>query len=130
MAKPKRVVGLPNGAANLETQEVFFTLSISPERRMECVAKAGVAEQIISALASMCAKLREAAIESGTIRPTSAETVTASMVQRERLHDVVLLQLVTDRNVPHTFALSREAAIDIAARLKTESERDVSLGSA
>lgn len=125
----KRVTGLPSGAVDLERQEVRFDLTVEG-RTMEFVAKAGVVDQIIAGLARAATTLREDAIKRGLPRPTAAETVAGAMISRERVHDLVMMQLVTDRQVPYTFVMSRHAAIDISARLKTEAERDVTLGSA
>ncbi len=130
MADPIELTGLTNGAADPENQELHFTFTDRQYLTYEFSAKASVAEQIISALARMNRELRSAAIKGDIIRSASAENVAAAHVQRERLHDVVLLQLITPEDVPYTFALGREAAADISARLKSESEKDVPKGRA
>lgn len=127
----KRVTGLPDGAVDIEKQEIRFTLSLGADGKMDCVAKVGIVEQVISGLAKACRMFRDHSVaQGGVLRSTAAETVSVSLVQRERLHDVVLLQLITDRDIPYTFALPLADAVDISARLKTEAERDVSAGSA
>ncbi len=130
MAETIRLTGLGSGEADVDQQEVSFTLTSTLFQNFEFVAAAGVAEQITSALSKMCTTLREAAIAGNVIRSTSAEEVAAVIVQRERLHDLVLLQLITPSGTPYTFALDRHAAIDISERLKTESAKGVPRGAA
>ena len=130
MAEAIHLTGLGKGTADVDKQEVSFTLTDTQFQNLEFVAAAGVAEQITSALSKMCTTLRDAAIAGNVIRPSAAEPVAAAIVQRERLHDVVLLQLITQSGTPYTFALDREAATDISARLKTESAKDVPKGTA
>ncbi|CCG40137.1 conserved hypothetical protein [Magnetospirillum molischianum DSM 120] len=129
MAK-KRLTGMPMGAVDLDRDEVQFTLRLGANGEIDLVAKAGVVEQVISGLARMCAELRARSLSGGKARVVPAEGLSSAHIQRDRLQDVVLVQFVTDRGVPHTFAIPLDDAADIAARLKTESERDVPAGSA
>ena len=132
MADPIHLTGLGDGTADLDKQEIRFTLNDTrfQSLELEFIAAAGVAEQITSALSKMCKTLRDAAIAGNVIRPSAAEPVAAAGVQRERLHDVVLLQLITQSGTPYTFSLDLEAARDISARLKTESAKYVPKGTA
>ena len=130
MAEAVRLTGLGNGEADLDQQEVRFTLTDTLFQNFEFVAAAGVAEQITSALSRMCTSLREAGIAGNVTRLSAAEPVAEAIVHRERLRDLVLLQLITPSGTPYTFALDRHAAIDISDRLKTESAKDVPKGMA
>ena len=56
----------------------------------------------------MCTDLRSAAVAGNVKRSAAAEDVAVSFVQRERLHDKVILQLITPSQIPYTFALPRE----------------------
>ena len=60
-----------------------------------------------------------------SLEPTSAEPIASHLIQKEDWSDVVLMQLVTPQGVPYTFELSRQTAIEIADRLKTESAKGV-----
>ena len=130
MAEAIRLIGLESGEVDLDRQEVRFTLTDTLSQNLELVAAAGVAEQIISALSRMCTALREAAIAGNVTRPIAAEQVAEALVQRERFHDLVLLQLITASGTPYSFSLDRQAAIDISDRLKTESAKSVPRGTA
>ncbi len=130
MAEAIRLIGLESGEVDLDRQEVRFTLTDTLSQKLELVAAAGVAEQITSALSRMCTALREAAIAGNVTRPIAAEQVAEALVQRERFHDLVLLQLITLSGVSYTFSLDHQAAIDISDRLKTESAKSVPRGTA
>ena len=47
-----------------------------------------------------------------------------------RLGDALLLQLISEDNVPYMFAISTQAASDIAARLTIEGDRSSRTGRA
>ena len=130
MAEAIRLIGLESGEVDLDRQEVRFTLTDTLSQNLEFVAAAGVAEQITSALSRMCTALREAAIAGNVTRPIAAEPVADTIVQRDRLHDLVLLQLITLSGAPYTFSLDHQAAIDISDQLKTESAKSVPRGTA
>ncbi len=124
------LTSITGGEVDLEKQELRFTLSDSQFRAFNFTARVGVAEQILAGLGRMCTELRKAAIVGNVRRSIAAEDVAVAFVQRERLHDKVLLQLITPSEIPYTFALDLEAAVDISERLKIESEKDVTKGSA
>ncbi len=130
MAEAIRLIGLESGEVDLDRQEVGFTLTNTLSQNFEFVAAAGVAEQITSALSRMCTALREAAIAGNVTRPIAAEPVAEAIVQRDRLHDLVLLQLITPSGTAYSFSLDLQAAIDISDRLKTESAKGVPSGTA
>ena len=130
MAETTELTGISNGQVDLEKQEIRFVLSNTRFQTFDFSVKAGVAEQILMALGRMCTELRSAAVAGNVRRSAAAEDVAVSVVQRERLHDKVLLQLITPSQIPYTFALPLEAAIEISAQLKTEAEKAVPKGRA
>ncbi len=130
MADTSELTGISNGQVDLEKQEIQFVLGDTRFQTFNFSVKAGVAEQILMALGRMCTELRSAAVAGNVKRSAAPEDVAASIVQRERLHDKVLLQLITPSQIPYTFSLDREAAIGISADLKTEAEKDVPKGRA
>ena len=125
MPKVHRLLGLPDGAVDTAKQEINFTLAVSSEQPLRFIAKIGVAEQVIAALAPMIRALRQPHSQA-----ISAETVAEYLVQRDAHGGPVIVRLVTPHGVPHTFAIPVDAAADIAARLKTESAKPIRAGNA
>ena len=66
----------------------------------------------------------------GGMAPVAAERASVSHVQKDRWSDVVLLQLITPRGVPYSFAIPCQAVANIAARLRTESDKPTATGTA
>lgn len=125
MATTFRLAGLSGGDLDHKSQDITFRLAVEDGRLLQFVAKIGVAEQISSGLARMATGLRQR-------KPQAiiAEEVSGYLVKRDAFGGPVLLRLITRAGVPHTFALPAGSAIDIADRLKTESEKHQTSGSA
>ena len=120
----RRLVGLQSGAADIEKLEAQFTLSTSDGKPLRFVAKLGVAEQITAALARICTELRAKAARA----LGAAEQVAGFHVHREAMHDAVMLRIQTPQGVVYTFAMEPRIAVDMAASLKAEGERSISIG--
>ncbi len=126
MPKPTRITRMPRGAADLEKQEVHFTLDSSFGKQIECVAKVNIVEQIIAALAPIVLTLREKA----GAQEMFAERVASSFVRYDPMREHVVMRLTTDKGVTQTFAFPRSVAASIADQLRTESEQEPSVGQA
>lgn len=114
MSKKYRLNGLSDVEIDRDKQEMTFRLLLDENRAVVCTGGVAIVEHIISGLAQMTMEIRGG----NPHRKVHAENPTAYGVQRDRLHDVVLLRFVTEAGVPITFALRTEHAIDIADRLK------------
>ena len=121
MGKPKRVTGLQRGGVMSDGTDVHFSLGKPNGETIDLVANTAAAEQITAALARMSGEA--SARRAGQIAARSAEAVALAEVQRDRVGTATILLLTTDRGIQFRFALTPESAADIAARLKTESER-------
>jgi hypothetical protein len=131
MPKTYRLTGLPSGTTDVDKQELRFSLSISHGQSLSFVGKVGVVGQIISTLGRMLTGLRaQLDAQEGKMAVVAAEQVRAAHVQKERWHELVLLQLITPGGVPYLFAIPCRDAADIAARLKTESEKPTEVATA
>jgi hypothetical protein len=78
----------------------------------------------------MVSELKRISAVSNAMEATPAELVTATHIHRERWANVVLMQLTTPTGIPYSFALSPQAASDIADQLKTESAKPHQTGTA
>lgn len=121
MSQFKRVTGLSRGAVVAASGDVRFSLTRINGDAFDLVANVSAVEQIIAGLARMSAQ--GAAALKGQPQAAAAETVALVETQRDLVGTATILTLVSDRGVPYRFALSAQQAADIAARLKTESER-------
>lgn len=128
MPKRLRVTGLPEGSVDVDKQELNFTISVSEGKPTLFVAKFGVAAQVIGALGRMLTELRAQLDKKGGIASVAAEQVAAAHIQKDRWTDVVLVQLITPRGVPYSFAVRCQDAADIADRLKIESAKGTQSG--
>lgn len=129
MSRIKRTSGLTNGAADVEKAEIRFTLVIDGKEE-DFVGKRGVVEQIISGLARMYSELKARAVADRRPYLAPVERVTSVHVQRDGLSGLVSLQFETALGIRYGFAIPPQAAIELASRLKTESERDDPAGNA
>lgn len=120
--EPVRTIGVSNGVVDKEDQDVRFTLD-TENGPLNLVANFGAIQQILAALAPMAAALRESLDRPGASYASSAEAVAEANVAIERFDRLVVLLLVTDKGVPHTFSMPPDAADEIAARLRKESKR-------
>jgi len=119
MATIFRLAGVESGSVDPGTADINFLVQVEDGRKLAFVASAAVAEQIASALGGMSQQLRQSSPQA-----VNAEDIAQYGVQRDAYGGPVLLRLVTRGGIPHMFAVPLAAASDIAARLKTESEKD------
>lgn len=119
-----RVAGLPRGEIIEKDGDIAFDFNAG-HKTLQFVARIGVVEQIIAALGRICAEVRP-----GTRIFGGAERVHTAAVQVAPLQDMVLLELMSDRGVPSRFAMTRSEALEMAAELKTRSERPTPSGQA
>jgi hypothetical protein len=61
--------------------------------------------------------------QQGKMDAVAAEQVVGAHIQQERWSGNVICQLTSPAGIPYNFVLTPQAASDIAARLKTESEK-------
>lgn len=121
-SKRSRATGVSAGAVDAQEKDIHFTLE-TENGPVELIANIGAIQQIISALAPMAASLRESLNQPGATYASAAETVVEANVAIERFDRLVMLLLVTDQGVPHTFSLTADAADEISARLRKQSKR-------
>jgi len=118
--KPVRTKGITQGAADLDRNDVMFTLD-TERGPIHMVANLGAVQQLLAALAPMAAAVRENVGKSGASYSTAAQKVAEASIHAERYANLVLMQLVTTHGVPHIFALEPDNADKIAGALKTQS---------
>lgn len=125
MRCPQRAAQVKNAAQNRGEQEMDFALALESGGPLQFVAKIGAVEQVIAGLSRMATDLRQR-------KPQliSAGEVSGYLVRRDVFGGPILLRLISPMGVPYTFALRTAAARDISDRLKIESEKHQTSGSA
>jgi hypothetical protein len=119
MSTSQRVIGMPSGIADIPRRDIRFELALNAGRSLPLVARFGVAEQIIAALAVLLADLRHALIDEGATEALAAQAVESAMVQKDPFSDRVILHLLTPQGVPYVFGIPAQNAADIADQLRT-----------
>jgi len=120
-----RLAGLAEAAVDSEKNRVNFVLKTTDGNRLLCKAEAAAARQIASALGTVALKAKQ----SGSVM-IGAEKVAKYGVKADAFGEAILLQLISEDGVPYMFAIPPHAAADIAARLKSESDRKPGTGRA
>jgi hypothetical protein len=128
-----RIQGMPEGSVDPDRDEIVFTLQASERKIPMFVAKSHVVEQIAMGLSGLLRGLIDARQKLGipfAARPVHAEEVIQYAVTREPFADKILLYLVAENGIPYTFAVPKDAAADIVARLQTEIAKTAKPGTA
>ena len=126
-----RVIGVTDAAVDPDAKELQFSLAVDDRPPIPFIMGYGPLTQVLGALGRMFLMLQEIAErEKGKMDAIAAEQVAGAHIQQERWTGNVICQLTTPTGIPYNFVLIPHAAIDIAARLKTESERPHQAGSA
>jgi len=120
-----RLAGLVEATVDNEKHDVNFVLKVADGRGLAFVAEAAAARQIASSLGRTALQARESGPQM-----IGAEKVSQYGVKKDAFGEAVLLQLVSEDGVPYMFALPLSAAMDIAARLQTESAKGSGAGRA
>jgi len=107
-----RLAGLTEASIDNEGQDVRFVLKVSDGRGLAFVAEAAVARQIASSLGRVALDARPSAPQ-----VIGAEKISKYGVKKGAFGEAVLLQLVSEDEIPYMFALPLTAATDIAVRL-------------
>jgi hypothetical protein len=124
----KRLLGLAKATAHPDTE---FDLEFAGDggRRFHFRAKLDAIEQILANLSQLALASR-AKHHAGKTQVVSAEEVHQYLVQRDPFGSAILLRLVNPHGVAYNFAFPVAAANDIADRLKSESTKVDSVGTA
>lgn len=125
-----KLVGIPKGHVDTEKDEIHFTLNMSDREPLSFVARYGAAAQVISSLGRMFLELQKILRQKNKMESIAAEELHSTVIYKEKFSDRVILQIVTDKGVPYTFALPTKDAADIADQLKTESAKPTQTGHA
>jgi hypothetical protein len=123
---PHRLIGLTDGAVDTVSHEIHFSLAVHGRPPIPFITEYGPATQTIGALGRMFVELQTILENKKTgMAAVAAESVAAAHIQKERWNndDVVIFQLTTMSGIPYNFVIPRQAASDIADRLKTESAK-------
>jgi hypothetical protein len=124
-------LGITDAGVNPDALEIHFSFVVDDRPPIPFIMGYGPSTQTIGALGRMFLTLQEIAQkQKGKMNAIAAEQVRAAHIQQERWSGNVICQLTTPTGIPYNFVLTREAASDIAARLKTESEKPHQSGSA
>ncbi len=118
-----RLAGLAEGSVDNEKRDVNVVLKVSDGRGLAFVAEAAAARQIASSLGRMVLDAQRSGPQI-----LGAEKVAKYGVKKDASGETVLLQLVSEDGVPDMFAVPPKAAMDIAARLQTESTKKAGTG--
>jgi hypothetical protein len=129
VAKRERLLGVPDVAIDPKTRQVQFALKLDNLPDRVFVADVSVIEQIASALASSLHSMNERASPLKAA-PVVAQPVAQYLVRKDPHSDTVLLRIVTQDGVPHTFAIPSAHVGGIADRLRIEGDKDTSVGNA
>ena len=130
MPNPIRVVSLPNGSADIDGQQVNFTLASSGGKSFNFVAKIGILQQVIRALARMYAELESHLRATDGVAVAYAMAVAKTRIHKERWSDAVLMELTDQDGIPYLFQMTSQTASGIADQLKTESAKPTQTGTA
>ena len=128
----RKVQGIANGGVHRGKFELYFTLTLEDGSKLDFTAEYGPASQVVGALGRLFSELQRAAAaaEGSPIRATAAEKVGATLIEKDRWSNAVLLQLTTPQGVPYTFELSPQHAAEMADRLRVESAKPHQVGHA
>lgn len=117
MSRRHRITGLNKGTVDTGSNSVTFQVAIRDAAPMTFIADAGPMTQLVGGLGRMFLELRRSLHGTGAMKDIPTEAVASSHVQKDRAHNVILMQLTTPQGVPYTFAMSPQAAIGIADQL-------------